>query len=303
MMGRIIDPKTIAKKQGEEENELHKRIAKDPLTQFACAFSALIHDLDHQGVSNTTLVAEATPLAQKYHNQSVAEQNSLDLAWDLLMQPEFQTLYSTLCSSAEDSARFRSLIVNSVMATDIMDKQLGTARKDRWNKAFCEDAVSGEEHQANINRKATIIIEHLIQASDVSHTMQHWAIYVKWNERLFHEMYKAYEAGRLDKDPSEGWFEGELGFFDFYIIPLAKKLFTCGVFGVSSDELLNYATINRAEWEKKGKKMVERYLNDYKAGLIGEDVVIDAVDQYHHSENELSSFSGFSISRSDMSFG
>jgi hypothetical protein len=57
-------------------------------------------------------------------------------------------------------------------------------------------------------------------------------------------MYKAYKAGRLDKDPSEGWYQGELGFFDFYIIPLARKLFTCGVFGVSSDEFLNYAEIN-----------------------------------------------------------
>lgn len=38
---------------------------------------------------------------------------------------------------------------------------------------------------------------------------------------------------------------GELGFFDNYVIPLAKKLKECGVFGVSSDEYLNYALENR----------------------------------------------------------
>ena len=27
------------------------------------------------------------------------------------------------------------------------------------------------------NRKATIVLEHIIQASDVSHTMQHWHVY------------------------------------------------------------------------------------------------------------------------------
>ena len=59
------------------------------------------------------------------------------------------------------------------------------------------------------------------------------------------EMYRAYKQGRLATDPSLGWYQGEIGFFDFYIIPLAKKLFTCGVFGVSSDEFLNYANINR----------------------------------------------------------
>jgi hypothetical protein len=33
------------------------------------------------------------------------------------------------------------------------------------------------------------------------------------------------------------WYKGEIGFLDFYIIPLAKKLKDCGVFGVSSDEV------------------------------------------------------------------
>ena len=101
-----------------------------------------------------------------------------------------------------------------------------------------------------------IQIEHIIQASDVSHTMQHWHVYRKWNERLFQEVYKAYKEGRMDKDPSEGWYKGEIGFFDFYIIPLAKKLKECGVFGVSSDEYLNYATQNRNEWEEKGEDIV-----------------------------------------------
>ena len=50
-------------------------------------------------------------------------------------------------------------------------------------------------------------------------------------------MYTAYLEGRAEKDPSEFWYQGEIGFFDFYIIPLAKKLKDCGVFGVSSDEV------------------------------------------------------------------
>ena len=72
----------------------------------------------------------------------------------------------------------------------------------------------------DVNRKATIVIEHLIQASDVSHTMQHWDIYVKWNEKLLREMYRAYQEGRAEKDPRNGWAKGEIGFFDFYIVRL-----------------------------------------------------------------------------------
>ena len=133
---------------------------------------------------NIVLVKEEDPLAAKYKNSSVAEQNSVDLAWSFLMSPEFRKLRSTICCDDEEFLRFRQLVVNSVMATDIMDKQLGAARKARWNKAFnieegsiasLADEEEMEEHpQDKINRKATIVIEHLIQASDISHTMQHW---------------------------------------------------------------------------------------------------------------------------------
>lgn len=64
---------------------------------------------------------------------------------------------------------------------------------------------------------------------------QHWHIYRKFNERLFKEMYLAYQQGRMGADPSAFWYKGELGFFDNYICPLARKLNDCKVFGVSSD--------------------------------------------------------------------
>ena len=137
------------------------------------------------------------------------------------------------------------------MATDIVDKDLKALRNARWEKAFKGTTMSlpGRDTKKDVDRKATIVIEHLIQASDVSHTMQHWHVYRKWNENFFMENYQAYQAGRMETDPSIGWYKGELGFFDFYIIPLAKKLKDCGVFGVSSDEYLNYAERNRQEWE------------------------------------------------------
>ena len=79
-------------------------------------------------------------------------------------------------------------------------------------------------------------------------------VFVVQNERLFTELYVAYQAGRAKEDPSVNWAKGEIGFFDFYIIPLAKKLKDCGVFGVSSDEYLNYALANRREWESRLQK-------------------------------------------------
>jgi len=237
-------------------------ITSDPLTQFAVVFSAFIHDADHPGVPNAQLVKEKTKNAVYYKEKSVAEQNSVDLAWDILMQEKYADLRSCIYSNDKELQQFRQLVVNVVMATDICDKELGLLRKSRWAVAFSEDEVDAT-HQEAINRKATIVLEHLIQASDVSHTMQHWHIFRQWNEKLFKEMYGAFKAGRGDTDPSIGWYESEIGFFDFYIIPLAKKLDSCGVFGVSSHEYLNYATGNREEWARRGKDIVKEYVENF----------------------------------------
>ena len=227
-------------------------------------FSALIHDVDHTGVPNTVLVREDVPKAKFYKGRSVAEQNSVDLSWALLMQDDFKAFRDQIYTTQEELCRFRQLVVNSVMATDIMDKELKQLRNKRWDKAFSENADSGSDPSVNLHRKATIVIEHLIQASDVAHTMQHWHIYRNWNEKLFFEMYEAFLSGRAEKDPSEFWYQGEIGFFDFYIIPLAKKLKNCGVFGVSSDEYLAYALKNRREWERCGQQMVAEYLEKFR---------------------------------------
>ena len=203
------------------------------------------------------------------------------------MDHRFKNLRSTIYATEVEFKRFRQLVVNSVMATDVVDKELKALRNARWDKAFpktsrrssrhilgddratthaasaiptvpppVHDDPDPQERQENVNRKATIVIEHLIQASDVAHTMQHWHVYRKWNERFFLECYQAFQAGRAHQNPAEYWYKGELGFFDFSIIPLAKKLKDCGVFGVSSDEYLNYAMRNREQWECFGEELV-----------------------------------------------
>lgn len=86
------------------------------LTLFA-PFAALIHDLDHQGVPNAVLMKEGSPLVEKYHSKSLAEQNSIDLAWGLLS--EYPELLNTICGDEEGYCQFRQLVVNGVCATDI----------------------------------------------------------------------------------------------------------------------------------------------------------------------------------------
>jgi 3'5'-cyclic nucleotide phosphodiesterase len=195
LLSRIVAP-DLDVPEGEESALLSERkrnrylaaklhdhtygITSDPLTQFAVVFSALIHDVDHTGVPNNQLIKEDPDLGKRFRNESVAEQHSVAASWDLLMQPKYQHLRRAIYRTDVERERFLQLVVNCVMATDIVNPQLKELRNARWDKAF----KVGSSADDDINRKATIVIEHLIQASDVSHTMQHWHIYRKW-VRLF----------------------------------------------------------------------------------------------------------------------
>ena len=74
--------------------------------------------------------------------------------------------------------RFRQLVVNAVMSTDLGDKQLKELRNARWERAFAKDDTSftliststqawgdaevvdaKQAQQLQTNRKATIVIE------------------------------------------------------------------------------------------------------------------------------------------------
>jgi hypothetical protein len=150
--------------------------------------------VDHTGVPNSQLVKEQAVIASVYKNKSVAEQNSVDIgtarltflpranflelplillfvllrwpsetAWELLMDDEYEDLRRVIYTTPEEFEHFRQLIVNVVMATDIMDKELGALRKNRWSKAFNDDALKDDEtDELRVNRKATIVIEQYV---------------------------------------------------------------------------------------------------------------------------------------------
>jgi 3'5'-cyclic nucleotide phosphodiesterase len=172
LLGRIVAADQIFEKNhgtGDDDalaSALHDHtygITSDPLTQFACVFAALIHDCDHPGLPNATLVAEGSKLAKMYDGKSVAEQHSVNLAWAILQGSKYSALRDAICETEQEVLRFRQLVVNSVMATDIMDKDLKNLRDARWAKAFAGTSSSTslselalEDDSVRINRKATI---------------------------------------------------------------------------------------------------------------------------------------------------
>lgn len=255
LVGRVVGP-------GEEGCPTANTtfgLTCDPLAQFACVFAALVHDAHHPGVSNAQLIVEGSTLAQAYEFRSITEQNSIDTIWELLNELDsFPDLRRAICATQAEVRRFRQLLVNLVVATDILDVDHREARGRRWDRVFgVLPNGSGHNDDPEVySQKATVLAEVLIQAADIGHTMQHWHIYRKWNERLFEEVFVAHQNGRGDVNPAEYWYEAELAFFDDCVLPLARKLKEGRIFGVSSEEYFNYALRNREEWEDKGREVV-----------------------------------------------
>jgi 3'5'-cyclic nucleotide phosphodiesterase len=203
---------------------------------------------------------EEPHMAALYGGKCVAEQNSLDLTWSLLMSNQFDALRNCIFASKSDLMHFRQVLVNAVLATDMFDKELNEQRDTRWEKAF---SITKKNDSEISDMRATLVIELLMQASDVAHTMQHWQVYRKWNKKLFNEMMFAYRAGRMTSDPSTFWYQGELSFFDNFVVPVARKLKECKVFGVSGDDYLIFAEENRREWESRGRAAVEEMIQEF----------------------------------------
>lgn len=159
-------------------------ISSDPLVQFTIMLATLVHDLDHPGVPNRQLVREGSPMASKFESRSLAQQNAIQRAWDLLSQDNFKELRNTICPTAKELKRFRAILVTAVMATDLADVESNRRRAIRWQAAFSAEAVEKRTKQSQtsltfyskdeLDRLATIVIEILMQTSVVAHAMQHW---------------------------------------------------------------------------------------------------------------------------------
>lgn len=121
-------------------------ISSDPLMQFAMVFAALIHDVDHPGFPNEALTRMKTPASIIYKGKSVSEQNSFEVAWRVLMDEDFEKLRSCIYTNKAELTRFRQLLVNAVIATDLMDEQLQRVRSQRWESAFAETKATTRRH-------------------------------------------------------------------------------------------------------------------------------------------------------------
>jgi hypothetical protein len=203
----------------------------------------------------------------------------LDLAWDLLMDDAYANLRSAIYQSEEEKSIFRQVLVNCIISTDLFDTDLKKRFDSRWKRAFPEPRGSMRQSTRQslrqktkpeiLNLQATLIMETMVQASDIAHTMQHWQVYRKWNSRLYEEAYQSYVDKRRDTDPSEDWYQSEIDFFETFVFPIVRRLQESGAFVPSStDSNMDYAEQNLTQWVEKGQDIITEMSHAVKGKIV-----------------------------------
>lgn len=363
-------------------------LPSNPIVHLALVITALIHDVEHQGIGNKQLVDEGHDLAVKYEGSSVAENNSFDVSSSILFQDEFQHLIQCMFgsidirSSADQDLSsvqqekllklkneiqkeiesyksfFYKISHDVIMSTDISCPTRRKIGKLKWALAFEEEedakymtfcgkkanVYNDSELNLRTQRRLTFptmsrkalprrqsaphyivlptefiadpfpeqqnttpefkrdllippniknnyteitcplcksscsrddafkcfaytrvsaLLEQIIQTADVGHTMQSWPVLLKWNEKLYNELWVANMLKRgPDCKDKDKWFAGQIAFFENYIFPLATRLKECGVFGSFGSLFLENATLNRDRWLVEGEELCRQMQED-----------------------------------------
>ncbi len=161
-----------------------------PTDAFWLMICAVTHDLDHPGHNNQWEINIRSPRAAKYDSIAILENHSIDLAADLIEQPELRFCESM---SPEARARGRDLVRDLILATDF------AIHKD-FLAAFSA-AVNDYPQRKDFRDPGfeLLVLKALIKAADIGNTTKPFPQAKVWGLRVMEEFWA---QGRLEKAQS-----------------------------------------------------------------------------------------------------
>ena len=240
-----------------------------------------------------------------YNKASIAEKNSLTVAFNILNEDHFSSLRNKIYGAdPADAAKFKNIAKDTILCTDIFNAARMALAKDRWEQAFCpnldeesektftHNATEPSEHDINeieIDKicifpednkldclQKTSALEHLIQVADVAHNFQSWEVFIKWNYRLVRELMVCHESGWMG-DVTATWNNGQQNFTDTYVLPLFSRVHKMKIFSDSDYKKMSGAVENISQkWKVNGKEICSTMQYGVKTGEK-EEVVIGKI--------------------------
>lgn len=225
--------------------ERHSRLERhDPWDRFVLVFSALIHNLNHTGVSNSQLEEEGHALVDQYKMRGAYQQrSSMDSALELL-EDDFEELYEEIFFGCPT---FRK----SVKKLMILDSDM---EFDRNIPALVSNLAQDIEQSVGDGRLARKRSEGcaglVFVLATVGHYCQSYDLFLRCNELQLRAELEAYHFAR-DTDPRDGWHDKQSLVFDEIILPivdLAESIIP------KSAYLKHGALNNKNLWAVNGKE-------------------------------------------------
>jgi len=208
----------------------------------ALTFTAIVHDLGHQGVPNVQLVKENDPLAVKFKNISVAENYSYEAAMALLDSDECNIFIDF---TTEEMNLFRSLCKDILLCTDIADgaaiKRLYSGVADMLAASPAASALEGFRFDTTDQANRARALCLLMKLADVGAPLQELSTALCWAHQYFDENSAAHALGRGSAIDLPAFQASQIGFFDHYLSHVIEIATSTGVL---TPEVTNAMTEN-----------------------------------------------------------
>lgn len=221
--------------------------------QVGAILAAVMHDIEHVGLTNDFLIKTNHPIAQKYLTEAPMESKHTDLALQAVLDPRFNIL-SKMSSIQQE--QILEVICKSISATALIYQpellaEVDGTTADEWK--MLEDVVLPQRLQVRALRIA-------MHVSDISQTMKPFANHQTWVYRLNDELYNQGELDMREQwgvSPSycfrdqctyEGFLSSQLSFLRNMALPAVMMLNNIPWMDVN--ELVNGIEKNILQWEQ-----------------------------------------------------
>ncbi len=195
------------------------------LERFALIVSAAVHDYDHPGVNNSYLVNTLDNLALAYNDRSPLENHHVASAFTVMNTDAKADITRNL--SPEDKKRFRTIVINCVLATDM-------ARSFEVIGSFSNLIM--DDPAANIKwdevEHVDLVMKMVLKIADVSHPARLFDSHYKWSVRCVEEFYKQGDLekereitplGFMDRE-KDNLPKSQAGFITYVVVPMYKPM-------------------------------------------------------------------------------
>lgn len=224
--------------------------------QVGALLAAVMHDVEHVGLTNDFLIKTNHPIAQKYPTKAPMESKHMDLALQAVVDPKFGILSKMSLAHQEqvlevvrETISATALIYQPELLAEINDTTI-----EEWKMLEEEDVVLPQSLQVRALRIA-------LHVSDISQTMKPFANHKKWVFRLNDEHYKQGELDAQEQLCVSPWFcFRDSWTYDKFLcsqVCFLKKMALPAVVALNGipwldvNELVNGIEKNIAEWERQ----------------------------------------------------